>query len=117
MEGLTRIAGRTRCRMIEMAIATDEDMPVMIELEDGSVEISFGEESDDVDMAPFDANLAEYLDDGQLTEIAGDLEEAIDADTSARRDWADSYVAGLDVLGYEVRSAYRALGKCLWCIQ
>jgi hypothetical protein len=30
--------------VIEMAIATDEDMPVMIELEDGSVEISFGEE-------------------------------------------------------------------------
>ena len=92
--------------MIEMAIATDEDMPVMVELEDGSVEISFGEEPDDADMAPFDANLAEYLDDGQLTEIAGDLEEAVDADTSARRDWADSYVAGLDVLGmkYEART-------------
>ena len=28
--------------MVEMAIATDEDMPIMIELEDGSVEISFG---------------------------------------------------------------------------
>ena len=92
--------------VIEMAIATDEDMPVMVELEDGSVEISFGEENEDADMAPFDANLAEYLDDGQLTEIAGDLEEAIDADTSARRDWADSYVAGLDVLGmkYEERT-------------
>jgi hypothetical protein len=92
--------------MVEMAIATDEDMPVMIELEDGSVEISFGEEPDDADMAPFDANLAEYLDDGQLTELVTDLEEAIDADTSARRDWADSYVAGLDVLGmkYEERT-------------
>jgi len=92
--------------VIEMAIATDEDMPVMVELEDGSVEISFGEEPEDADMAPFDANLAEYLDDGQLQEIAGELEEAIDADTSARRDWADSYVAGLDVLGmkYEART-------------
>jgi hypothetical protein len=92
--------------MIEMAIATDEDMPVMVELEDGSVEISFGEENEDVDMAPFDANLAEYLEDSQLQEISGDLEEAIDADTSARRDWADSYVAGLDVLGmkYEART-------------
>jgi hypothetical protein len=49
--------------MVEMAIATDEDMPIMIELEDGSVEISFGEEPDSADMAPFDANLAEYLDD------------------------------------------------------
>ena len=28
--------------IIEMAIATDEDTPVMVELEDGSVEISFG---------------------------------------------------------------------------
>lgn len=92
--------------VIEMAIAADEDMPVMVELEDGSVEISFGEEPEDADMAPFDANLAEYLDDGQLQELAGELEEAIDGDTAARRDWADSYVAGLDVLGmkYEART-------------
>jgi hypothetical protein len=92
--------------MIEMDIVTSEELPIMVELEDGSIEISFGEENDDIDSAPFDANLAEYLDEGQLKEIAGDLEEAIDADTSARRDWADSYVAGLDVLGmkYEERT-------------
>jgi hypothetical protein len=92
--------------IIEMAIATDEDTPVMVELEDGSVEISFGEEPDSADMAPFDANLAEYLEDSQLQEISSDLEEAIDGDTAARRDWADSYVAGLDVLGmkYEART-------------
>jgi hypothetical protein len=92
--------------MIEMAIATDEDMPIMVELEDGSVEISFGEEPDSADMAPFDANLAEYLDDQQLQSISSDLTEAIEGDMSARRDWADSYVAGLDVLGmkYEART-------------
>jgi hypothetical protein len=92
--------------MVEMAIATDEDLPIMVELEDGSVEISFGEEPDSADMAPFDANLAEYLDDKQLQEISSDLTEAIEGDTSARRDWADSYVAGLDVLGmkYEART-------------
>ena len=91
--------------MVEMAIVTDEDMPVMVELEDGSVEISFGEEQEDADMAPFDANLAEYLDDRQLQEISGELCEAIEGDMAARRDWADSYVAGLDVLGmkYEER--------------
>jgi hypothetical protein len=87
--------------MVEMAIATDEDMPIMIELEDGSVEISFGEEPDSADMAPFDANLAEYLDDKQLQEISSDLTEAIEGDMSARRDWADSYVKGLDVLGFK----------------
>ncbi len=92
--------------VIEMAIATDEDMPVMVELEDGSVEISFGEEPDSADMAPFDANLAEYLEDSQLQEVSSDLCEAIEGDMAARRDWADSFVAGLDVLGmkYEERT-------------
>jgi hypothetical protein len=86
--------------VIEMAIATDEDMPVMVELEDGSIEISFGEEEGDIGAASFDANLADYLDDKQLQEVSSDLCEAIEGDTSARRDWADSYVKGLDVLGF-----------------
>ena len=92
--------------MIEMAIATDEDLPVMVELEDGSVEISFGEETTEIDAAPFDANLADYLEDNQLEEISGDLCEAVEGDMAARSDWADSYVAGLDVLGmkYEERT-------------
>ena len=63
--------------VIEMAIATDEDLPVMVELEDGSVEISFGEETTEIDAAPFDANLADYLEDNQLEEISGDLCEAV----------------------------------------
>jgi len=92
--------------VIEMAIATDEDTPVVVELEDGSVEISFGEEIEEIDAAPFDANLAEYLEDSQLEEVSGDLCEAVEGDMAARRDWADSYVAGLDVLGmkYEERT-------------
>ena len=92
--------------VIEMAIATDEDLPVMVELEDGSVEISFGEDTTEIDAAPFDANLADYLEDNQLEEISGDLCEAVEGDMAARSDWADSYVAGLDVLGmkYEERT-------------
>jgi len=92
--------------VIEMAIATDEDLPVMVELEDGSVEISFGEETTEIDAAPFDANLADYLEDNQLEEISGDLCEAVEGDMAARRDWAETYVTGLDVLGmkYEERT-------------
>ena len=86
--------------VVEMAIATDEDLPVMVELEDGSIEVSFGEEIEEIDAAPFDANLADYLDDQQLQEISGDICEAVEADMSARRDWADSYVKGLDVIGF-----------------
>jgi hypothetical protein len=86
--------------MVGIDVVTEGDLPVMVELEDGSVEISFGEEVEDVDMAPFDANLADYLDDRQLQTISGDLCEAIEGDMAARRDWADSYVKGLDVIGF-----------------
>ena len=90
--------------VIEMDIMSDA--PVMIELDDGGVELSFGEEIEEIDAAPFDANLADYLEDGQLEEISGDLCESVEGDMAARRDWADSYVAGLDVLGmkYEERT-------------
>ena len=92
--------------MIEMDIVTSEDTPIMIELEDGGVEINFGEENESIDAAPFDANLADYLEDSQLQEISSDLCDAVEGDMAARRDWADSYVAGLDVLGmkYEERT-------------
>jgi hypothetical protein len=92
--------------MIEMDIVTSEDTPIMIELEDGGVEINFGEENEDIDAAPFDANLADYLEDSQLQEISSELCDAVEGDMAARRDWADSYVAGLDVLGmkYEERT-------------
>lgn len=87
--------------MIGVEVVSEEDLPVMVELDDGSVEISFGEEVTEVEAAPFDANLAEYLDDQQLQSISGDLCESIEADIAARRDWADSYVKGLDVVGFK----------------
>ena len=89
-----------------IAIDTISDEGVEVVLEDGSVEITFGEEIEEIDAAPFDANLADYLEDGQLQEVSTELTEAIESDMSARRDWADAYVAGLDVLGmkYEERT-------------
>lgn len=89
--------------MIVIDGMSDEGVEVV--LEDGSVEITFGEEDESIDSAPFDANLADYLDDGQLQAVSSDLCEFVEGDMVARRDWADSYVAGLDVLGmkYEER--------------
>ena len=54
----------------------------------------------------FDDNLAEYMDDGELEKIAGDLLELVDADVTSRKDWTEMYVKGLDVLGmkYEERT-------------
>jgi len=89
-----------------IAIDGMSDEGVEVVLEDGSVEITFGEENEGIEAAPFDANLADYLDDGQLQEVSSDLSEAVEGDIAARRDWAETYVAGLDVLGmkYEERT-------------
>jgi hypothetical protein len=53
-----------------------------------------------------DANLAEFMDEGELQTIASELTALIDADMASRRDWSDMYVKGLEVLGmkYEERS-------------
>jgi len=73
--------------------------PDMVTLDDGSVEITIipGKEVDD----EFNANLAEELDDGELQSIASDLMAMVDMDVNSRKDWADSYVKGLDVLGFK----------------
>ena len=54
----------------------------------------------------FDDNLAEYMDEGELEKVAGDLLELVDTDITSRKDWTDMYVKGLDVLGmkYEERT-------------
>ena len=61
---------------------------------------------EDVEEVPFDANLAESMDEGELQKIASDLLGLVDADIAARKDWVDMYVKGLEVLGmkYEERT-------------
>ena len=76
---------------------------------DGGAEIDFSEpvSIDDPDMAPFDANLAEYLDEDVLQSLSSELLEDIDSDVQSRQEWAESFVKGLEVLGmkYEERTA------------
>ena len=73
--------------------------PDMVTLADGSVEITLipGKDVDD----DFNANLAEEMDEGELQSLASDLLGLVDADVNSRKDWADTYVKGLDVLGFK----------------
>jgi hypothetical protein len=75
--------------------------PEMVTLDDGSVEITLMPELQDAEAAPFDANLAEYMDEGDLTELATDLLGCVEADVTSRKDWADTFVKGLEVLGFK----------------
>ena len=73
--------------------------PDMVTLEDGSVEIILSP-GNDAEEGEFDENLAETLDEGVQQTLASELIELIDADINNRKDWADTFVKGLDVLGF-----------------
>ena len=82
--------------------------PIEIEIEDpksvsiemGGLEIEIEPEAETAD--DFDANLAEYMSEGELTEIAGDLLGDFEDDISARKDWIQTYVDGLELLGMKI---------------
>ena len=86
---------------IEMDMGPAETEITM--LEDGGVEVTISPENasdEDLEMAPFDANLAEYLDEGLMLEMSTELIGLIESDLNSRKDWADTFVKGLDVLGF-----------------
>lgn len=80
-----------------------------IEIEDpDSVDLSIAGhhlmhiDPDAEDEDSFSENLAEDMDDGQLTELAGDLLGDFEDDLSSRKDWIQTYVDGLELLGMKV---------------
>ncbi len=75
--------------------------PERVTLSDGSMEITLIPDADEADLMGFDANLAEALDDSELQGLSQDLIGLIDADVESRKDWADTFVKGLDVLGFK----------------
>jgi hypothetical protein len=54
----------------------------------------------------FDANLAEFMNEGELQSLASELIGNYEQDLSSRKDWLDTYVKGLKILGirYEERT-------------
>jgi hypothetical protein len=84
----------------EPAIEIEIEDPESVKIGIGDLEIELGkEDSDDED---FDDNLAEYMSQGELTEIAGDLLGDFEEDISARKDWIQTYVDGLELLGMKI---------------
>lgn len=84
---------------IEIEIVDPEE--VNIHAGDLSIHIEPGEDED-----TFGANLAEDMDEGELSTLAGELAEDIKNDLGSRSEWEKSYVQGLKLLGlqYEERT-------------
>jgi len=85
----------------------DQAPPVEIEIEDPeSVKISMDGLEIDIEKAEdteeFNKNLAEELTEGELALLAGDLIGDFDGDVASRKDWIQTYVDGLELLGLKI---------------
>ena len=78
--------------------------PESVDINMGDIEVQLRPEKETAET--FDANLAEYMDDGDLSGLANELIEDFDKDQMDRRDWVKTYVDGLKLLGlqYEDRT-------------
>jgi len=86
---------------IEIEIENPDEVKVGI---DGEIIIDLKPRKETAD--DFDANLADYIDEKELQTLASDLIDDYDKDTRDRKDWIQTYVDGLKLLGlkYEDRT-------------
>jgi len=86
---------------------SEDAEPIEIEIEDpesvriqaGDVEIEIEPTEDDDE---FSRNLAEDIPDDVLASLAGELIGDYDSDVAARKDWVQTYVDGLELLGLKI---------------
>ena len=88
--------------------SAENEQPIEIEIEDPEsvkigidgleIEIEPGKDTDE----DFGANLAEYIDETDLQNLAGDLIGDFEGDIGSRKDWIQTYVDGLELLGLKI---------------
>jgi hypothetical protein len=92
------------------ALAQDEEAieieivdPEEVNIHAGELDISIKPGEDE---EGFGDNLAEYMDQGAMESLAGDLSSAVDQDKASRKEWEKAYTEGLKLLGlqYEERT-------------
>jgi hypothetical protein len=85
-----------------------QEEPIEIEIVDPE-SVTIGMDGMEITIEPgkeyeedFTANLAEYLTDSELATLANDLISDVDDDIDARKDWIQTYVDGLELLGLKI---------------
>jgi hypothetical protein len=88
--------------------ALENEPDIEIEIEDPE-SVKIGIDGLEIEIEPgvdaseeFDDNLAEFISEKELVEIAGDLLGDFEDDISARKDWIQTYVDGLELLGMKI---------------
>jgi hypothetical protein len=98
------------------SLAPPEDDGIEIEIEDpesvdihiGDLDIKIGSVEDD-----FDANLVDELDSDVVSQLVSELIEDFDDDVNSRKEWMQTYVDGLELLGMKIEErAEPWIGAC-----
>ena len=93
-EGLESLTGPDD-QAIEIEIEDPES--VTIHAGDTEIEIIPGSEFDD-----FDANLVDHLDESVIQKLVSDLVSDYDDDVDSRKEWMQTYVDGIELLGLKI---------------
>jgi hypothetical protein len=90
--------------LMEPDLEIEIEDPEAVSLHMGDIDIDLKPQKETAE--DFDANLADYIDDGDLAGLAEDLIEDFGKDQMDRKDWIKTYVDGLKLLGlnYEERT-------------
>lgn len=92
---------------LQLGAMDDMEPDLEIEIEDPE-SVTIGMDGLEVEIDPdgeedeFNENLVDILDDGELTQLVGDLISDFDDDVASRKDWIQTYVDGLELLGMKV---------------
>ena len=84
----------------EEAIEIEIEDPEKVTIGIGDTEIVI--DPDAMEDDEFNANLAEELDDKYMAELSSDLLEDFSNDVNSRKDWLETYVDGLELLGLKI---------------
>ena len=92
----------------EPDIEIEIEDPESVTIKAGDIEIEIGSVEDD-----FDANLVEHLPDDVVSGLVSDLLSDFDDDINSRKDWMQTYVDGLELLGMKIEErADPWIGAC-----
>ena len=82
----------------DLEIEIEDPEEVSIKMDGLEIELEKREETDE----DFGANLAEYMSEGDLATLASELVGDFDSDIASRKDWIQTYVDGLELLGLKI---------------
>lgn len=84
----------------EPDIEIEIEDPESVKMKMGDIEIEI--EPKEISDEDFESNLAEEMDESELSSLANDLLDDFEDDINSRKDWMQTYVDGLELLGMRI---------------